>query len=381
MVPAIRAGSSVTTIRSLGRRGVRTVAAADAPGVPATRSRYCDETCRVPSPREDLAGYTSALLDLARRDDVVTLVPLREPDIYVLATHRDRFADHVETPWPPRETVAHVQDRLRLVETARAVGVAVPETRLLDEWDDWDRTVVVKSRYAILSGANASSYHSVRFYDDGDPPAVDRVAAEMEHVPIAQSYVPGDEEFGFFALFDDGSPVATFTHRRRRSYTYAGGASVYRESVRVPEIESAGLALLRALDWHGPAMVEFKRDPRDETYRLMEINPRFWGSLALPVHAGVDFPALYYQLANGGVDDPHPSYEPGVGCHLLRGELVYLASVLRHSADHVDPPGLGRELAAVAASTVSNPHFDFLSLDDPRPFLSDLFVTARTLGG
>ena len=53
----------------------------------------------------------------------------------------------------------------------------------------------------------------------------------MRHVPIVQEFIPGDEEVGFFAMFDHGEPVATFQHRRIRSYSYTGGASVFREAI------------------------------------------------------------------------------------------------------------------------------------------------------
>ena len=47
------------------------------------------------------------------------------------------------------------------------------------------------------------------------------------------------------------------------------------------EVVDAGLRLLAALDYAG-SQVEFKRDPRDGRYKLMEINPRLyqWHGLA-----------------------------------------------------------------------------------------------------
>lgn len=375
-VPAISAGSSLATVRSLGRKGVRTVALASSPRPPPTRSKYCHETVSVPSPYEDLSGFTDALLSVAERPDVRTVVPLREPDIYVLSKHREAFADHVATPWPPYEDVARVQDRQELLRLAGDLGVPVPETEPLDRWTGWDRPTVVKPRYAILDRDDRATYPGVRVVTGGEPD-VDGVVEEMGHVPVAQEYVPGDAEFGFFALFDEGMPVATFQHRRVRSFTYTGGASVYRKSVRVPDLERHGLALLEALDWHGPAMVEFKRDDRDGTLKLMEINPRFWGSLSLPVHAGVDFPWLYYRLATGGVDDTAFDYAEGLGCHLLRGEGSYVHSLLRYDYGHVDPPPVGRELAAILGSVVRQPNFDYLSVDDPRPFVRDIYDTVR----
>lgn len=378
VVPAIGSPSSLAVVRSLGRRGVRPVAVSSDPDAPSLRSKYTAETATVPDPGDDLDGYADALLALAARDDVRTVVPLREEDVYVLATRRDEFADHVATPWKPYDTIERVQDRLRLFETAADAGVATPDTALLRDWDRWDEPTVVKSRYSMLVDGDGTSYPGVEVFAAGDgPPDVDALIEDWGHEPIAQEYVPGDDERGFFALYDHGDPVAAFQHRRVRSYTYAGGASVYRESTYDPDLEEAGLALLSALDWHGPAMVEVKRDPRDGRFKLMEINPRFWGSLALPVRAGVDFPYLYYRLATGGVDQPAFDYETGVGSHVLRGEASYLHSVLRYDYDHRDPPGLVSSIADVLGSLVAQPNFDYLSRDDPRPFVRDV---ARFVG-
>ena len=59
-----------------------------------------------------------------------------------------------------------------------------------------------------------------------------------------------------------------------------------------------GERLLTALNWHGVAMVEFKIDATGQHW-LMEINPRLWGSLALSIDAGVDFPLGLLQVARG----------------------------------------------------------------------------------
>ncbi len=373
VVPAVGSPSSVTAVRSLGRRGVRPVAVSEDDDAPSFRSRYCAESVVVPDPSDDVAGYGDALLRLAERGDVRTVLPFREPDVYVLATRRDEFAEHVATPWKPYDTVERVQDRLRLFEAAERAGVAVPDTAPLDEWDRWDEPTVVKSRYSVLVDDDGTSYPGVEFVGaDEEPPDPERVEAEWGHVPIAQEYVPGDDEGGFFALYDDGEAVASFQHRRVRSYKYTGGASVYRESAYDERLDADGRALLAELDWHGPAMVEVKHDPRDGTPKLMEINPRFWGSLALPVRAGVDFPYLYYRLATGGVERPVHDYETGVGSHVLRGEASYLHSVLRYDYDHRDAPPLAGSVASVLRSLAGQPNFDYLSRDDPRPFLADL---------
>ena len=379
VVPAINTPSSVATVRSLGRAGVRTIAVGSSETSPAFSSKYCDEAYRVPAPSENIDRYGDALLTLAAREDVLTVVPLREADVYVLSTRREEFAEHVATPWPAYDVVESVQDGLRLVDIAREAGVAVPETVPLDGWEGWDGPAAVKSRYSILVEDGETFYPGVELLDAGETPDCEAITERMRHVPIVQEYIPGDEEVGFFAMFDRGEPVATFQHRRLRSYSYTGGASVYREAIDDPDLEAAGLSLLEALDWHGPAMVEFKRDERDGSYALIEINPRFWGSLQLAIHAGVDFPYHYYRVARGDPAEPTFDYEVGLASHVLRGELVYLTKLLTEADGPVERPALRREIPAVVRSLVEQPNFDYLSLDDPMPFVTDLWITATSV--
>lgn len=375
VVPAIATGSSITAVRSLGRHGVRPLVLGNTDSAVA-RSKYCSEVIEAPSPAEDLRGYRDALLGVTSRPRVKTVVPLREPDVYVLSKFREQFANRIATPWPDFETVQNVQDRYELLNRARSVGAPIPRTELLTEWPRTEETTVVKSRYAITESENGTQYSNVRVVSPGEDPAVEQTCDEMGHVPLAQEYIPGDVECGFFALCDSGTPVVTFQHKRIRSYSYNGGASVFRKSTRIPELAELGSQLLSDLDWHGPAMVEFKYDPRDETYKLMEINPRFWGSLALPVAAGVDFPSLYYRLATGDTPE-QPPYDTDIGCHILRGEASYLYSLIRDNHAYTEKPNGLSALGAVVTSILTDRNFDYLQAADPVPFLYDTVGALR----
>src|SRR6185436_4020752 len=87
---------------------------------------------------------------------------------------------------------------------------------------------------------------------------------------------------GVFVCCDGSDVLATFAHRRIREKPPSGGVSVLCESAAVdPIAKEHAIALLRAMQWRGVAMVEFKQNDSDGTLRLMEINGRFWGSLQL----------------------------------------------------------------------------------------------------
>ena len=71
-------------------------------------------------------------------------------------------------------------------------------------------------------------------------------------------------------------------------------------SYRDAELARLGERFVSEAAWTGVVMVEFKKSARDGRYYVIEVNPKFWGSLQLSIAAGVDFPLLLYQLLATG---------------------------------------------------------------------------------
>jgi hypothetical protein len=172
----------------------------------------------------------------------------------------------------------------------------------------------------IVKAVWGSGGHQVRFVATADEflAAVRAVTtATADGAPqrcLVQEYIPG-VGYGFTALAEEGEIVASFMHRRLAEHDVMRGAQLAHaatgaESVDEPELRASGTALLRALRWDGMAMVEFRRSDRDGHFYLMEVNPRFPGSLGLAIAAGVDFPALYLQRAAGHERDRSRALSP-----------------------------------------------------------------------
>lgn len=382
IITATDSASSIACVRSLGSHGVHTIVVAERETATPFSSRYCDEAVVVPSPREELLAYGDALLSIAKRPAVQTIVPTREEDAYVLSRRRDEFEPHVTTLWPSFETLATVHDRLRLAQAAADAGVPVPETQLLDEVDDWDRNQIVKPRYSILANAYSDSIspnvcdraQSVTYLPRGIEPDRESLVAELRGAePIVQEFVPSDGEYSFAALYEDGTPVTTYQKRHVRGKTYAGGPSVYRESVFLPQLQEYGRTLLDHLGWHGIAEVQFLRNANTDEFELLEINPIVWGSIPCAIRAGADFPHDFWLLATGNRDRITPGYTLGVSTHFLYGELGYLASVLRDEYPLVERPRFHSAVWDVVSSLIESRNFDHLRIDDPRPFVRGVF--------
>jgi predicted ATP-grasp superfamily ATP-dependent carboligase len=180
--------------------------------------------------------------------------------------------------------------------------------------------------------------------------------------PLIQEWIPdGGGTFGISALFNEVSDTkAAFVHKKLRMFPVEGGPSTLREGVEHPQIMELGLSLLKSLNWVGVGMVEFKVDPRDGIPKLMEVNPRFWGSLQLAIVSGVDFPYLILRMAREERFEPILRYEVGKRCRwLLLGDIQHFLSNpqrfrLHPSFFHFFDP---------------NTSYDIISKDDPLPLL------------
>jgi hypothetical protein len=131
------------------------------------------------------------------------------------------------------------------------------------------------------------------------------------------------------------------------------------------------IRLLDALEWEGVAMVEYKRDHRTGRHFLMEINPRFWGSLQLAVDSGVDFPSYLYQAIEGREVTPITQWETGRRSRWWWGEVDHLLTRFRHSPASLDlpadSPGIGSAALQILMPWRPRQKADVFRWSDPVP--------------
>ena len=143
-----------------------------------------------------------------------------------------------------------------------------------------------------------------------------------------------------------------------------------------PKLRRAGQAILSELGWHGVAMVEF-RIRADNTPVFLEINPRFWNSLALSIYAGVDFPVLLARMAEYGDIEAHSGYHVGVRCRWLLGDFRHLIEVWRGvpAGYPARIPGRLSTLLSFLMPVPGTFHDNFM-LQDPLPEVGDWLQSA-----
>jgi len=152
----------------------------------------------------------------------------------------------------------------------------------------------------------------------------------IEEYPVIQEYIDG-VGVGFFALYDkDKRLKAQFCHQRIREYPISGGPSSCCKSIYDKELIRHGRTLLESLDWMGLAMVEFKYDKNRNQFYLLEVNPRYWGSLPLAVYSGVNFPVLHIMSILGLPYDPILKYKVGMKMRFIDRDIKAILLGITH---------------------------------------------------
>jgi len=301
---------AIDIVRSVGRRGFAVDIVSAKPRPPAGYSRYVRDSFLfdfgASLPSEGLK-VVRGLVE-SRGYDVVLAAGLDGTGCLARSRRELELLTRVVAASP--EAFCTAEDKHATSILAESIGIAVPRTlapEIVDELAEcaaWVYPVVVKARGGQGRFAYANSFEELHRVYRGIAEQSGAVGAEADALPLVQEYIAGTGH-GYFALCDHGRVLASFMHERVREVPPSGGPSSMARSFTDPALEDAGKRVLGALDWSGVAMVEFKRETSSGRYVLIEVNPKFWGSLGLAIAAGVDFPWLMVQLAlKGTVEAP-----------------------------------------------------------------------------
>lgn len=263
-------------------------------------SRYCAKSVQYSDPRVAPLDTVSSLREHFSRVRYDAVLPVSLDMVELFVRHRDQF--DVPLMLPPRESFEIAADKRRTFDHARRIGMPMPATVAAGRWDELEMPIVFKHP---RSGADI-----VRSNDDAQR-RINAMNGERDSW-LAQEFIPGQNGFGYFGLFENGRERAHFMHERLVQYPREGGPSVVARSIHNARLHGLGRTLLESLEWHGVAMVEFKRSDRDGDFYLIEINPKLWGSLDLSIAAGANFPVWIARTLAGNEYPRDTSYRDGV---------------------------------------------------------------------
>lgn len=360
-------------VRSLGRRGIPVYVLDDQQSV-STFSRYIGQSIRVKDLRDERKTI-DAILEVGYRHNLRdwVLFPTRDETVMAISRHHAELKKFFRVPTPDWETVQWAWDKKNTYELAARLGIPCPKTfnpRSKAELEALHSQLplaikpAVKENFFYATGAKAWRANTV----DELHSMYAKAAAQIRPEEIlVQEIIPGDgsRQVSYCAFFRDGKAQSTLLARRLRQHPREfGRAATYVETIELPEIEELSERFLKAINYYGLVEVEFKQDPRDGQYKLLDVNARTWGFHALGLVAGVDFP--YLQYADQVGEPTLVSHAPaGIGWLRLLTDLPTAFSDLL--GRHLSPGAYWQSLRRTRIESV-------YCGDDPMPSFAELFL-------
>lgn len=289
--------------RSLGRRGIPVYILEDQHSI-SRFSRYASRVIRVKDLKDERKAV-EAVLDAGRRFGLKdwVLFPTRDETVAAFSRYRGELAQIFRVTTPDWDTVQWAWDKNKTYEMALKLQIPSPQTWNLRSREElpalYSRLPLaikpaIKENFFYATGAKAwraNTIDQLNFFFDK---AAEQI--RIEEIMI-QEIIPGDgqHQFSYCAFFRDGHAHSSLVARRERQHPREfGRAATYVESLELPVIEELSERFLKAINYYGLVEMEFKQDPRDKQYKLLDVNARTWGFHSIGFPAGVDFPYLLF---------------------------------------------------------------------------------------
>ena len=327
--------SSYTAVRSLSQFGLRVAVADGTKFGMGQCSKHAAIRYVHANPQTDPEQFIEDIIQILKECKAHFYLPGHDEGS-VVAQYHSRFPEDVVVPLTDYNTLTLANDKMKTAKMALELGIPTPRLVHWQRVDELEGIVAEINKPVVIKLRRGCGAKGVVYANSGKQAAsmanrfIERYNLLPERYPVVQERVWG-EGWGVSCLYWRGERLASFTHRRLREKTISGGTSTLRESAHNPLIEAYTYKLLDHLHWHGLAMVEFKWDPVKKQSWFIEVNPRLWGSIALSVACGVDFPVMSYIAATRSVEDArkmYHGYPDGLIARWYLGDLILSASLL-----------------------------------------------------
>jgi predicted ATP-grasp superfamily ATP-dependent carboligase len=276
--------------------------------------------------------YVDQVMTLQEEYHYDAVIPFGLTSYYALSRNRERGKSVLPCLIPDEDKFDTANDKSRITDFCKGIGI--PSPGRVESYDLNDLGAIARHfRYPIVLKAKSGSgvVNGLRYVTKPDQfmRAYEEITKQKTSngafnyaQPIIQEFIPGFVHDAC-SLTDRGRVINILTQMRQLMYPIHGGVGAVNVTTDDQGVRSMARKLLEELEWTGPAQIEFKFDERDHQYKIIEFNPKFWGTLQLSIVAGMDFPSMLRDHLMGQAVKTDQSYAVGVRCKFIFPQAAY----------------------------------------------------------
>ncbi|WFN35123.1 ATP-grasp domain-containing protein [Methanogenium sp. S4BF] len=310
----------LAVVRSLGKKKISTTVVSNEKRSMPFYSKYCT--------KKRIAEYNDEFLSELTENDII--MPNGEDEMLFFAKNAPLY--DYSLAFPDYATLETIIDKSHLMRFAEMHHISAPKTFFIDDPDFLHEIAHSLTYPAIIKPNRGRGGRGIVRVDS--PDMVEETYANIlfQYGPSTiQEYIPFTKRYSSAVLTDNTFEIQRICIiQEKRTYPLNTGPGCFVETVANEEIMNLTFDIMNALKIRGVTELDFVIDERDGKPKLLEINPRFWGSVQCAISAGVDFPFLLYEIATDNSIAVSYDYRAGItGRNVFCNDLRHLLTVLR----------------------------------------------------
>jgi len=268
---------------------------------PGYFSHYADKRLIWPDVNEDEQGFYDALLDYIKQNNCDVVLPLGDATAHLVSSHKQELSKYTAMPVPDYDVFMRAADKVQTMEYCMANDIPCPQT--YDAERESLEEIISKVPFPVMvkpsRGIGAIGLH--RLENANELRKHYGAIREMYGPLIIQEFIPLSEtQFQAEAFCNAQSKMTVcMVIGKPRFFPVTGGTSTCNITIDRPDIAENVRRLLEGIKWVGSADVDLILDPRDNTPKILEINPRVTAGIKIGFEAGIDYADLQIRLALG----------------------------------------------------------------------------------
>jgi len=292
----------ISVLKILKNAGFRVIALDMNPS--SVAKNYADAFYIVPSAKSD--EYTNVTINIARKENADSFMPISEPEIIRVNKDRGIFRKSgIKTAINNSFIVETFSDKLKTSLFLAEIGLNVPGTCLLTDYtSEFSFPFIVKDRLGCGNKTVKLIEHET------DLQYI--IHKNTKGTLIAQEYIDVEDAEYTTGIFSDGSRISTVSFKRTLGY---GGLSRCVELVCEPELEKIAKKIAKSSKLRGSINLQTRR--KNGIFYPFEINPRISSTVAFRTYIGFNDPCWWIKILNGGKYEYNPKYKTGKGIKVL----------------------------------------------------------------
>lgn len=293
----------LAVVRSLGRHGIQ-VDVGDPHRInPARFSKFVDRFFVYPDPKEHPKEFYAFLLELVTSNKYEMVFPLNDHTYEVCIKNQTELSQYTKLGVTNIDRFDLTRDKVKTLKFAQETGIPMPQTWFPESLEDLKSYESELPPFPILlKPAKSSGSRGIQIVKNTEELLSSYSLLQKKYGDIlVQEFIPGNKIVDVPLIFNmQGEIRGALVSNRVRMFPAHGGPNVAGHAIHNNNIRDAAIRLVENIGWQGVCLVEFKIDERDGQPKLMEINPRFWGSTQLGISAGVDWPWMLFEAVVKG---------------------------------------------------------------------------------